>query len=120
MRGGDREVPAESDDERLRELLAVEHRLQDLVRAAREHAARRIAEARAAGDRRVAASREAAQRTDAERARAERVGHEEALAAIDATHRAAISAIENVSESRVDELARWALREAIAGTGEPA
>ena len=120
MRGGDSESPEESDDDRLRELLAVEHRLQNLVRAAREDAAQRIAEARAAGDRRVAAAREAAERTNAERARAERVAHEEALAAIDAAHRAAIAAIENVSDTRADELARWALCQAIASTGEPA
>jgi hypothetical protein len=120
MRGGDLESPEESDDERLRELLAVEHRLQDLVRAAKEDAARRIAEARAAGERRLATAREASERTDAQRAQTERVAHEDALAAIAATHRATIAAIESVSDSRVNELARWALRQAIARTGEPA
>jgi vacuolar-type H+-ATPase subunit H len=104
----------------LRQLLAVEHRLQVLVRAARGDAGRRIAEARAARDLRLEAAREEAERAAAEQARLERAAHEKALAVIDAAHRAAIAAITHVSDSRVDELARWALSQAIASTGEPA
>ena len=110
----------EPDDERLRQLLAVETRLQDLVRAAREDAARRIAAARAAGEHRLTASREAAERADAEGARAERAAHAEALSAIDAAHQTALAAITSLPDRRLDELARWALVQAIAGTGEPA
>ena len=120
MRGVDGGIPDEQDDERLRELLAVEHRLQDLVRAAKEDAARTIVAARAASDHRLVAAREAAERADAAQARSDRAVHEEALSAIDTAHQAALAAITNLSDRRVDEMARWALARAIAGTGEPA
>jgi hypothetical protein len=107
----------ESDDARLRELLAVEHRLQDLVRAAKDDAGRRIAAARAAAEHRLTAAREAAESADAERARAERLIHEEALMTIDTRHRATLAAFANIPDSRIDELARLALAHAIAGTG---
>lgn len=110
----------ERDDERLRQLLEVEHRLQDLVRAAKEDAAGRIAAARAASDHRRAAARDAEERADAERARAERVVHERALSAIDTANQAALAAITSLPDTRVDELARWALLQAIGGTGDPA
>lgn len=110
----------EPHDERLRQLLAVEQRLQDLVRAAKEDATRQIAAAHAACEHRLTAAREAAERANAEQARADRVVHEEALSAIDAAHQAALAAITGLSDSRVDELARWAIVQAIAGTGEPA
>ena len=107
-------------DERLQQLLAVEQRLQDLVREAKEDAARRVAAAREAGERLQSVGPEAAERADDERARAERVAHEEALMAIDTAQRAARAAITSVSDTRVDELARWALTRAIGVTGEPA
>ncbi len=114
----DNPISSESDDDRLRQLLAVEHRLQELVRAAHDTAAQRIAAARTAGEQRVIAAREAAERADAERARAERLSHDEALVAIAARHRATLAAIVGVPDSRIDELARQALAHAIAGSGD--
>ena len=110
----------EPADERLRQLLAVEHRLQDLIRVATDDAARRVAAARDAGQRRLAAASEAAARADDDSARAERVAHDEALAAIEGAHRAALTAITQVSDVRLDELARWALHRAMGVSGEPA
>jgi hypothetical protein len=112
------ESPTEEPDERLRQLLAVEQRLQDLVRAARDGAARRVIAARAACEQRLAAAREAAAQADAEQARAERVTHIEALSAIEAAHRAALAALTELSDLRVDELARWAIGQVIDGSGE--
>ena len=112
--------PTEEPDERLRQLLDVEQRLQDLVRAARDDAARRIIAARAAGEKRHAAAREAADRAAAEQARAERLAHIEALAAIEAAHRAAVATLTGLSDLRVDELARWAIGQVIDGSGDSA
>ena len=102
------------DDERLRHLLAVEQRLQEVVRAARGEADRRIAAARAASEQRLAAAREAAKRADAERMEAERVSHVAALAAIQAAHQEALARIAAMAD-REDELARWAVAQAIGG-----
>ena len=110
----------EADDERLRQLLDVEQRLQDLVRAAREDAANRVTAARAASELRLAAAREASERADSEQARAERLIHEAALSEIEAAHQNALATISRLADSRVDELARWAVGEAIARTGDPA
>ena len=106
------------DDERLRHLLAVEQRLQDLVRAAQADAGRRITAARAASDARLAAAREAARRDDAQRAEAERVSHAAALTAIQTVHRRAIAGITAMADERLDELARWAVAQAIGESGE--
>ena len=106
------------DDERLRQLLAVEQRLQDLVRAAREDASRRIAAARAASEDRLAAAREAAKRTDVERVEAERNSHAAALAAIQTAHHATLARIAAIADERVDELARWAIAQATGEDGD--
>ena len=106
------------DDERLRQLLALEQRLQDLVRTARADAGRRIAAARAASDERLAAAREAAKRADAERADAERVSHAAALAAMQTSHRSTLASITAMADERVDELARWVVARAIGESGE--
>ena len=106
------------DGEELRQLLAVEQRLQQQVEAAREQAAARIATARAAGDARLAAARDAAAHLDEDRARADREHHAQGLGAIAATHRAALAAIGSVSDDRVDELARWVLVQALNGNGD--
>ena len=108
------------DDERLRQLLDVEQRLQDLVRDAAEERRRRVAAAQAAGERRLDAARTAAARADAEHARIERLDHERELAAIEAEHQSALAAIGALSDGRVDELARWALEQVIAGDGDSA
>ena len=107
-------------DERLRQLLAVEKRLQDLVRAAEERAAERIAAAREGRDRRLVEARAAAARADAVRSREERVAHEQALAAIARDHQTALVAIAGLSDARVDELARWALAQVIGASGDAA
>ena len=106
------------DDQRLRHLLAVEQRLQDLVRAARDDASRRIAAARAVNEQRLAAAREAAKRVDSEQMEAERVSHAAALAEIQADLDTVVARISAMAE-REDELARWAVAQAIGETGEP-
>ena len=108
------------DGEELRQLLEIEQRLQQQVETAREQAAARIATARAAGDTRLAAAREAAAHLDEDRARADRENHAHGLAAIAATHRAAVAAIGNLSDQRVDALARWVLLQALNGNGDSA
>jgi hypothetical protein len=108
----------EADAERLRRLLSVEQRLKDLVRAAEQDSARRIAEALATRESRLAAARDAAEQTDVERARAERVAHQAALSSIATAHQAALVAITGLRDERVDELARWALEQAIRPDGD--
>ena len=105
-------------DERLHQLLDIERRLQELVRNAKDAAARRIAAARDASERRLIAARHEAEQADVERARAEQIAWETELAAVERNHRAAIEAITGFPESRVDALARWALARAIGGSGE--
>jgi Skp family chaperone for outer membrane proteins len=115
------QIPAtEPDDvdDRLRQLLAVEQRLQDLVRRATDDADRSFAAARDASERRVSAAREEAGQVDADRARAEQIASDAALAAIERDHRSRLDAIINLPESRVDALARWAILQAIGDTGE--
>jgi hypothetical protein len=113
------ERPADdSPDEGLLELLAVEQRLQRQVQAARDDASRLIAEAHARCERRVDEARAEAQRADAERARAEAVAHAQALSDIDATNRAVLADIARISDQRIDQLARWALAQAIAREGD--
>jgi hypothetical protein len=106
------------DNDRLGQLLALEQRLQELVRTARADAGRRIAAARAASDERLAAAREAATRADAERADAERVSHAAAIAAIQTSHRSTLASIAAIGDERVDELARWVVAQAIDERGE--
>jgi hypothetical protein len=108
------------DGEELRQLLAVEQNLQHQVEAARAQAAARVATARAAGDARLAAARDAAARLDEDHARADREHHAHDLGAIAAAHRAALAAIGGLSDQRVDELARWVLRQALNGNGDSA
>lgn len=107
-------------DERLRELLAVETRLQELVRAAEERAARQIASARDTRDRRLIEARDAAAQADAVRSRDERIEHEQALAGIERDHQEAVAAINRRSEERLEELARWAVDQVIDAEGDAA
>jgi N-acetylglucosamine-6-phosphate deacetylase len=113
------EIPIdEADAERLRRLLSVEQRLQNLVRAAEQDSARRIAEALATRDSRLAAAHTAAEHADVEPACAERAVHEAALSSIATAHQAALVAITGLRDERVDVLARWALGEAIGNDGD--
>jgi hypothetical protein len=113
------EHPAsDPDDQRLRALLDVESRLHDLVHAAEQDAAERVAAARAAREERLASARDHAERADREAERLERAAHDAALAAVLAAHTDALAALRGLPESQVDELARWAISQAIAGAGE--
>jgi hypothetical protein len=112
-----KEPPA---DERLRELLAVEARLQELVRLAQERAARQIAAAREARDRRLAEARDAAVQADAARSEEERAAHQHMLAAIEHEHQRVVAAINGLSDERIDGLARWALDQVIGADGDAA
>jgi hypothetical protein len=94
--------------------------LQALVRAAEADRASRIASARAAREQRLAASSSEAARADAERARAERAAHDQALAALETAHRDALAGITDLPDSRIDQLARWAVSRVIGLNGEPA
>jgi hypothetical protein len=109
-----------SADERLRQLLAIETRLQNLVRAAEKRAAERIAVARETRDRRLVEAQAAAAHADAARAREERVAHEQALAAIEREHRVVLAAIAGLSDERIDELAGWALGQVSGASGDAA
>ena len=88
------------------------------MRAAETDAAARIAAARAARDQRLVDAIAGAARLDAERARAELAAHEQRLSAIQAAHRHALATVAGFPDSRIDELARWALARAIGVTGE--
>jgi hypothetical protein len=113
------ERPADdSADEGLLELLAVEQRLQRQVQAARDDARRLIVDAQARCERRVAEARDDAERADTERARTEAIAHEQALSDIDATNRAVLADIARISDEHIDQLARWALAQAIAEEGD--
>lgn len=107
------------EESTLRQLLDVEDRLQALVRAATEDAARRLATAVGARDARMAEARHAAEREDEAAAAAEAVAHATALAAIATAADAVIGSIRRVPTDRIDALARWALQQAIDGGGEP-
>jgi hypothetical protein len=114
------EAQGQQSDERLLQLLAVETRLQDFVRAAKERAAQRIATAGEARDRRLIEARTAAARADAARSGEERVAHEQALVAIERDHQAALAAIAGLADERIAELARWALGQVIGARGDAA
>jgi hypothetical protein len=107
-------------DERLRQLLAVEKRLQDVVRAAEARAAQRIAAAREASDRRLVEARDAAAQADAARSREEHAAHEQALAGIERDHQAVVAAIVGLSDERIEELAHWALGQVVGASGDAA
>jgi hypothetical protein len=114
------EAQEPSADERLRQLLAVETRLQELVRVAEARAARQIAAARDARDRRLTEARDAAAQTDAARSRDERAAHEQALAAIEHDHQRVVAAINGLSDERIEELARWAVDQVVDARGDAA
>lgn len=107
-------------DERLRQLLAIEGRLQDLVCSAEARAARQIAAAREARERRLTEARDAAAQADAARSREERTAHEQALAVIERDHQKVVAALDGVSGEQIDALARWALDQIIGARGDAA
>lgn len=112
-----RKAAEEPVDERLRQLLAVERRLQERVRHAETAAAGRLAEARREGERVLAAAQsQQARAVDAE-ALADRAAHERSLAAIHDQHETILRAITGVSGETIDELARRALDRAIGADG---
>lgn len=111
-------LPGEASEEQLRHLLALEARLQGLVRAAAEDAARRVAAERAEGDRRLAAAHDDIERAVSEEARAEHDAHVAARAALAAVHRTTLAALADLADDRIDDLARRALQRAIGAAGD--
>ena len=107
-------------DDRLRQLLDVERRLQDLVRAADEQAASRVALARANGER-LRAGIEARQAAQAEaQDAADRAAHERALLAVAADAQSTVQSLSSIPDDRIDALARRALHRVMAaGRGTP-
>ena len=111
-------MPADEPvDERLRQLLAVEQRLEERVRSAEADAARRIADARTHAERVQADARQQRTRDEEEQARADDAAHALALASIQHEHEAVLREIADVADARIDELARRALDRAIGGSG---
>jgi len=108
----------EAPDERLRELLDVEERLQQQVRMARVDAARRVGAERDERARRLADAHASIDRADEAQARRDRLAHEKALAELEVRHRAALEAITGITGARIDELARRAIDRAIAPDGD--
>jgi hypothetical protein len=113
-----RSLPGEASEEQLRQLLALEARLQGLVRAAAEDAARRIGAERAEGDRRLAAAQEDIERVVREEARAEHDAHLAARAALAAAHRTTLASLTDLADDRINDLARRALQRAIGAGGD--
>jgi hypothetical protein len=111
---------ASNDDERLRQLLAVERRLQDLVRSAEARAAELIAAAGATRDRRLVEAGESAAQADEARSREERLAHQQALASIEKELQTVIAGIDGLPDQRIEELARWAAEQAIGTSGDAA
>ncbi len=107
-------------DDRLRQLLDIEQRLQAVVRAAEDAADARIARARTEAQRRRAGDE--AQQSDQAGAQdaADRAAHELALRAIAADAQSAIHALSSIPDNRIDQLALLALDRVLApGRGTP-
>jgi hypothetical protein len=113
----DRRAGAEPDDEKLRQLLDVEDRLEALVRVATEEAAQRVAAAVSARDARLAEAQRAAEREDQTRAAAEASACAAAIASIEQAAEAFVHEIRDLPGDRIDALARWVVQAAMAGTG---
>ena len=113
-----RSLPGEASEEDLQHLLALETRLQGLVRATDMEAARRIAAERAEGDRRLAAARDDIERAAADEALAEHAAHVAAREALATAHRTTLAALTNLPDDRIDDLARRALQRAIGDAGD--
>ncbi|MDP1825448.1 MAG: hypothetical protein Q8L48_19475 [Archangium sp.] len=107
--------PEHRMDERLAALLEVERGLEARVQQ-RDAAARAKVEA-ARALLRAALEGAAPELEDLARAEAlaDEAAHAQTLAAITREHRAALATFEQVSDERIDELARWALERAIDG-----
>ena len=111
-------MPAsEPIDERLRDLLAVEQRLQRLVAAARADADRRVADARAAATRLLTDADTAVTRADAEQAGLDEAAHAQAQRALEERHRAVIASLTSISVEDRDRLARRALARVLEPDG---
>jgi hypothetical protein len=117
--GVERVGPGREEHDTLPQLLAVEERLQALVRSATQQVADDVAAALAARDAVLADARQAAERADAEQASADRARHDTALAAIETASAGVVREISQIPASRVDALARWALEQAVEADGGP-
>ena len=107
-------------DDRLRQLLDLEQRLEALVTAAEAAAAARTAQARAEADR-LRDSSEARLSGEAEaQDAADHAANELAVQAIVADARDVIHALSSISDDRIDELAHFVLDRVLApGGGTP-
>lgn len=114
-------TPADlAPDERLRQLLDLDERLQQRIRQAETDRSRRLADARANSERaRAAARADAARAEEAERG-ADEAAHRDALSAIEAAHQAALRTLTEVPEEEIDRLARRALDCALDSASAPA
>jgi hypothetical protein len=104
-------------DDRLRELLAVEQRLQTRVAQAREDIARRVAGARADAARRLSEADLALAAAGEAEARADREVHEAALAQAAADHDDAMARLAAIQGRDIDRLARTVLDRLRADVG---
>jgi len=104
-------------DDRLRQLLAIEQRLQERVRAAEADATRRIADARLHSEHIRAEAQLLQARADEEQAQADAAAHAVALTTIQHEHEAVMRAIADVSDERIDQLARRVIDRTIGGDG---
>ena len=107
-------------DDRLRQLLDLEQRLQAMVRAAEDAANARIVQARTEAQRRRAGGEaQPSGQAEAQDA-ADRAAHERALQAIAADAQSVAHALSSIPDDRIDELARRALERVLAsGRGTP-
>ena len=102
-------------DERLAALLDVEQRLEATARQ-RELAAReKVETARAALQVATSGVDPELERLAELEARADEVAHASAMIELASAHRAALATFEQVSDERIDRLARHALRRAVGG-----
>jgi vacuolar-type H+-ATPase subunit H len=103
-------TPADlAPDERLRQLLDLDERLQQRIRQAETDRSRRLADARANSERVRAAARAEAARAEQEEREADEAAHRDALSAIEAAHQAVLRTLTEVPEEEIDRLARRAL-----------
>jgi len=113
-------MPAsEPSDDRLRELLAVEERLQRLVADAREASRRRIAEAQEAAGRLLANAEAAAEEADAAQARLDLAAHEDARLSLERRHQATLASLSAVPDATVERLADQVLEHLLRVDGGP-
>jgi vacuolar-type H+-ATPase subunit H len=104
-------------DDHLRELLAVERRLQARVAQARDDAERRVRDAHTENTRQLAEADAALAEACAADARDDALGHERERAAIQAAHEAALARLTHFTSDDVDRLSERILRRLLRELG---